>query len=707
MSGPLARGESKRLAAALTETVHWRGMAYSRRALLTVLVAAQTLIATYYILAVLPYHGATDLERGITALFALLFGWISVGFWMALFGFVVRRAGGDSYSLLRRHSPAELAATKLASTAVVMPIYHEPVDRSLAGLRAVYRSLRSTGKLPHFDFFILSDSRDPETWLAEQAGWYGLCRELDGSGRIFYRRRTLNLCYKSGNIGDFLRRWGRRYTYVAVLDADSLMSGEALVRMVQLMQREPRVGILQSNPAVINARSAFARVQQFANRAYGALLGAGLASVQMGEAAYWGHNALIRVRPFMRHCGLRSLPGFGLFRGPILSHDFVEAAYMGRAGYEVWMEPGLAGSYEESPPSLVDELSRDRRWAKGNLQHLWLMLSARRVRFAHRMAFLHGIMSYLASPLWLAFLVLVSIETTRFVLWPINYFPKGHELFPLWPEWHPEWALRLAVSTVVLLFLPKVLAIVDLALTGEAKDFGGTSRLSAGVLIEILLSSLLAPIRMLAHSRFVAGALLNVSLAWAGQNRTAETQWGSALITQAPGTLIAAGWAAFAFWLKPLFFLWTLPVSVPLMLAAPTSVLLSRFGAGAALRRAGLLLVPEERTGSPLLAELEHADGSPATYARLGNFERAVVDPVANAVHVALARVTRGETRKRRLRELRERCLRSGPAALSAVELSSLARDRESLAWLHENVWRAAEDSYWGECLDERLDAPG
>jgi len=144
-----------------------------------------------------------------------------------------------------------------------------------------------------------------------------------------------------------------------------------------------------------------------------------------------------------------------------MSHDFAEAAYMGRSGYEVWLEPGLGGSYEESPPTLVDELGRDRRWAKGNMQHLWLMLRSRRLRFAHRMAFLNGIMAYLASPLWLCFLILTSIETTRLTLWPIDYFPDRHQLVPLWPEWHPEWAIGLVGATLTLLFLPKFLAVAD------------------------------------------------------------------------------------------------------------------------------------------------------------------------------------------------------------------------------------------------------
>ncbi len=326
----------------------WRWVAMLRRAVLTLLVLAQTLLASYFMVSVLPYHGSNGVERGLVCLFAILFAWISVGFWMAIFGFVLRRCGGDVHSLARRHDATRMAETPLARTAVVMPIYHEPLGRTFGGVRAIYRSLQATGHLEHFDFYVLSDSRDPDVWLAEQAAWFRLCGDLDAGNHLFYRRRTVNLRYKSGNIADFLRRWGRNYEYMIVLDADSVMSGETLVRMVRHMQLEPQIGILQTNPILINAKSAFARFQQFANRFYGPLFSAGLASVQLGEAVYWGHNAILRVDPFIRYCGLRELPGIGIFKGPIMSHDFVEAAYMGRAGYEIWMEPDLPQSYEQS-----------------------------------------------------------------------------------------------------------------------------------------------------------------------------------------------------------------------------------------------------------------------------------------------------------------------------------------------------------------------
>jgi membrane glycosyltransferase len=685
--------------------VNWRKAAWIRRTLLTTLVLAQTLVASFYMTAVLPYHGGNFLELGIIGVFFILFAWISVGFWIGMFGFIIRLVGGDRFSLLKRHTSSQVNGQPLARTAVIMPIYHEPIDRTFGGIRSVYRSLEQTGHLEHFDVFILSDSRDPDVWLAEQASWHQLCQELGAGGRLFYRRRSLNQHFKSGNIADFLRRWGRRYEYMIVLDADSLMGGATLVKMVQLMQAEPQTGILQTSPALINARSMFARVQQFANHVYGPLFTSGLAFLQLGQAVYWGHNAIIRTRAFMQHCGLKRLEGPGLFHGPILSHDFVEASFMGRGGYEVWLEPDLPDSYEESPPTLVDDLQRDKRWAKGNLQHLWVMLFEPRLRLAHRMAFLNGIMSYLASPIWLVFLILTTIEAARLVLFPIDYFPDPHRLFPLWPEWNPEWAIGLAVSIIFLLFLPKFLALIDVIRSRRLPHHGGLFRLLPSVILEIVVSSLLAPIRMLAHSRYVLEALSNMTLRWAGQNRTDETRWSSAIINQAPGTLLATSWAAFAFWLDPMFFYWSLPVAVPLIFAAPTSVFLSRVGPGEWLKRLGLFQVSEERYGSPLLNDL-HRESISSLNVPEDHFSpavQAILDPVLNRVHQAMAHPHRGGKKQEMVLALRERCYLQGPETLTQKELMYLVRDRASLQWLHEQAWSASPDSYWGRALQRHV----
>lgn len=682
----------------------WQLVATVRRFLLAALVLGQTLVATWLMLRVLPYHGGTWIEIGLAGLFAILYAWIAVGFWTAVYGFVLRLAGGDRWSLARRHSERDLALTPLTRTAVVMPIYHEPVQRTLRGLRAIYRDLERAGQIEHFEFYILSDSRDPEVWLEEQAAWQGLCNELNANGRLFYRRRTLNLNYKSGNVADFLRRWGRRSRYTVVLDADSLIGGDTLIRMVRLMEREPRVGILQTAPGVVRGRSLFARIQQFANRLYSPLFATGLAGIQMGDAAFWGHNAILRTDAFMAHCGLRKLPGAGLFRGPILSHDFVEAAFMGRSGYEVWLEPSLGASYEESPPSLADELSRDRRWSKGNLQHLWIMLRAPGLRFAHRMAFFNGIMGYLSSPLWLLFLALTTVEAAQLALMPIDYFPDDQPgLFPLWPEWRPGLALTLALTTVTMLFAPKLIAWLDALIHRRARSFGGVFRTLVSVVVETVVSVLLAPIKMLAHSAYVLGGLFNLSLRWAGQNRTEETRWREALVSQAPGMAIGLAWSAFAWYLDPLFFLWSLPVAVPLVLSAPTAVWLSRVRAGQCLCRLGILCTPEETAPSRLLQDTADEESLLPPLGQLTRFEEAVLLPAVNAMHCSLARSHPGRLRRETLQTLARRCLDRGPGALDRAELSHLCRDSDTLAWLHHAAWRSDPDTWWGRKLAQAV----
>ncbi len=682
------------------KAVHaWKFRALMRRTVLGTLVLGQTIIATWGMIRVLPYHGGDLLEISLAGVFSLLFFGISVGFWLGFYGFVVRLFGGDRMSLLHRHPPDTLASVKPARTAIIMPIYHEPVDRTFARLQAIYRSLAATGHIEHFDFFILSDSHDPQYWLAEQAVWYHLCKELDADGRLFYRRRPVNLKHKSGNVADFFRRWGRNYKYVMVLDADSLIAGETILQMVRLLEVEPKVGILQSCPIIVNAESLFARVQQFANHLYGPIFTTGLAALQLGEAAYWGHNALLRSEAFMRHCGLKKLPGWGIFGGAIMSHDFVEAAYMVRAGYEVWLEPELTSSYEECPPTLVEDLTRDKRWAKGNLQHLWLVFRGKNLRMAHRLAFLNGVMSYVASPLWLLFLILSTGVATRLILWPIDYFPNNNSPFPVWPEWNPHLAFALVSSTFILLFLPKFLAVLDAACKRRLSGFGGIVPTFFSMILEILVSSLLAPVRMLAHSRFVMEALFNLNLKWAGQNRSSETSWQQTLISQLPGSLLAACWAAFTYRLDLIFFLWSLPVVIPLLLAAPISIILGKVRAGKVLKNIGLLRIPEEIKGSALLDEIVQHDIRTTSHATLTVFEEAILDPAVNKLHQAFARQHHGREQLDVLHSLRRRCLDEGISRLNIREQSILAQDRETLQWLHQAVWRAESGSYWARLI--------
>jgi membrane glycosyltransferase len=665
----------------------WLGAAAFRRTLLLALVLAQTLAGTWSMIAVLPYHGTQPLEIAILALFAVLFGWVSAGFWTAMMGFVLLVAGRDRYAISASAAPDAPIAPE-ARSAVIMPICNENVARVFAGLRATYESVREAGALEHFDFFVLSDTSDPDTRVAEMQAWTDLARALGAFGRIYYRWRRFRIKRKSGNVADFCRRWGARYRYMVVLDADSVMSGACLARLVRLMEANPDAGIIQTAPNAAGRETLYARIQQFANRAYGPLFTAGLHFWQLGESHYWGHNAILRIAPFIEHCALGRLPGRGALAGEILSHDFVEAALMRRAGWAVLIAYDLPGSYEDMPPNLIDELKRDRRWAQGNLINSRLLL-AQGLHPAHRAAFVTGVMAYLSAPLWFASLLLSTALLALHTLVPPRYFTQPKQLFPLWPEWHPDWALALAGATAALLFLPKLLAMVLLWARG-ARRYGGALRVTASVLAEMAVSALLAPIRMLFHTEFVAAALAGWKIQWRSPSREdAETSWREALARHGWHTLLGSVWAAGVYLLDPRFLWWLAPIVLALMLSMPISVLTSRVPLGRRLRKARLFLIPEE-TRPPKELRRMRAAYRRARRAQPG-FVDAVVDPVTNALVCASGVVrTRPSAAARAERlALVERALKNGPEGLDSAQRLALLVDPAALSRLHFAVWSA------------------
>jgi len=667
----------------LKSVVRWR------QALLALMVAVPAGGATAYMGTVLPHRGATLLETFILGAAFMLFAWILVGFWTALSGFGVLWRG-DRYLVRGEQKPE---SDDGARTAIVMPIYEEGVSRTFAGLRAIYESLDATGRMGEFDFFVLSDSVKPDTVVAEQQAWADTCRDLDAFGHFFYRRRRARVKRKSGNLADFCRRWGGHYRYMIVLDADSIMTGKTLAAMVDRMQANPSAGLIQTPPTAVNRDSMLARVQQFATRVYGRMFAAGLHFWHLDNAHYWGHNAIIRIAPFMAHCALPRLPGRGALSGEILSHDFVEAALMRRAGWGVYIAYDLGGSYEEVPPTLLDELGRDRRWCKGNIQHIRLLFSDN-LAPAHRALFANGVMAYTSAAIWFIFLLLSSGEAILEALRTPDYFPAAGALFPQWPVWQPIWALSLFVATLVVLFLPKILGMTMIIWRGRQADFGGVGKLIGSTLIEIVLTSLLAPIRMLAHTRFVFTTLLGMEVKWDSQQRAdAQVAWLRAIRFHLPGMLLAVVWGGLLLRYTPGFAPWLAPILVPLLLAPAVTVLTSRVDLGLWMRRHDLQLIPEERNPPPelrRLVALEAASPPEAT------FVDAVIDPVVNALHIGMQGLPRhfGVELADYRNELAERALEQGPQALDVNEQRKLLADPARMRWLHEQVWAQAPDAW-------------
>jgi len=675
-------------------------------------VLTVNIIATLWLADLFWRMGFQKAHFPLLAIFAILNGLLVLGSFHALFGAfdtIMGRKRSVRISQLAEKNKGPLQKRH----AVVIPVYNEDSVRVCARIEAIYRSIEATGDLESFDFFILSDTRDLDLWVMEETSWTNLCRRLGGFGRIYYRRRKTNENRKAGNIGDFVRTWGGGYESMLVLDADSLMDGADIVKMTRVMEAYPRLGILQTAPKLIRGISIFTRLQQFAMRLYGPLFIRGLNYWQLSGGSYWGHNALIRVKPFSEFCELPALPGREPFGGRILSHDFVEAALMVSQGWEVWLAWDIEGTYEEAPPTLIDHLIRDRRWCQGNLQHLWLIF-ARKLPFSVRMHLFMGIMAYLSSPLWFLFLALGT-----WVAW--DRFSSQLSELPF-DSYSVRWfhingiqqSVILTSFVFVLLFLPKILAVIGAILTPTTRrSFGGPLRIITGSLIEVVVSMLLASCVMLAHTMMVMSIIRGRAVGWGNQNRETDgTAWSDAFRFHSAQTILGIIWALIALKINFNFAAWMAPILAGLILSAPVSVLTSRSRYGIALGRRKILSTPEEINPPEIIRLADHATAAvdsaldASTEARRG-VVAAIVDPYVNGVHVSLlehAELTPAEE------ALAERCLSEGSSNLSKAELSELLYLAPAMLMMHRAVWlRPAEGmhSVWTQAVDSyrrRLD---
>jgi membrane glycosyltransferase len=566
----------------------WERAAAKRRRVLLVLVLLSAALATGVMLQVLPNDGAPLLRIAQLALFGLLFAWVSAGFFTAMMGFRVLLRG-DPHAISARdvgHAPIDAKAR----TAIVMPICNEQVGAVFAGLRATCESLAATGAARLFDVFVLSDTSDPALRAAELAAWAEL-RDTFGSGaRVYYRWRQHRTKRKSGNVADFCRRWGRNYRYMVVLDADSVMNGDCLLALVRMMEARPDAGIIQTAPRACGQTTLHARAQQFSGAVTGRLFTAGMQYWQLGESHYWGHNAILRVEPFITHCALAPLPGRGGLSGEIMSHDFVEAALMRRAGYRVWLVHDLPGSFEQQPANLLDELQRDRRWCQGNLQNARLIAEPG-LHGVHRAMLLTGAMSYLSAPLWLGFVLLGAA----------HWLQAGTPMFGF-VDAAPWQAVALWLSTVVMLALPRLVGIAAILLKRQQREYGGTSALLRSAALEAGLSVLQAPLRMTAHTLFVVGALTGLKLDWKSPPREAsDIGWREAARRFVGAGAIALTLGALLAWVEPRLAIWLAPMGIPLLLAAPVVVMTSRSALGKRLLGLRLLMIPEEHAAPRVL----------------------------------------------------------------------------------------------------------
>ncbi len=494
-----------------------------------------------------------DVTRALLILISTL--WLAWGAIQALIGL----AG------TARPPPGDPQAAILGRTVVLVPVYNEDPLVTFARIAAMDASLAATGSRAEIHFAVLSDTRNETIATRELHLFAQLVAERNGIGRFFYRRRAQNTGKKAGNIEDFITRSGAAYDFALILDADSLMEGETVLQMIRRMEAEPRLGLLQTLPKVIRARSRFGRAMQFSAAFFSPVFARGLAMMQGETGPFWGHNAMVRVRAFAESCGLPALKGKPPFGGHVMSHDYVEAALLARAGWIVRLDDDLGGSFEEGPENIVDHAKRDRRWCQGNLQHSRI-IGAPGLRPWSRFVFAQGIMAYISPLFWLGF-ILASIAAPLMAP-PPDYFPTPYWPIPYFPPSAASKAIGLAIGVFGLLLLPKILIAAKAALRGQARGFGGAGLAFGSTLAELLLSSLTAPVLLMYATRSVLQVLLGRDGGWPTNNR-------------GDGTLSLASSFAAAHWIvsiglvglmvtwafAPGLLLWLLPVGLPMVFA--------------------------------------------------------------------------------------------------------------------------------------------
>ena len=579
--------------------VQAKGNLTRRRWIAGVLNIATDLALAVMLARILGTGGWSVIDTPIMLCFVIAAPWSVLGFWNAVIGFMLLH-GPRSENALEVVAPFAAAGDRLSAvssrTAVLMTLRNEDPARALLRLATVKASLEATGQGDHFSYFALSDTSLPEIAACEEAMFLQWQAAEGPNSRLYYRRRMENTGFKAGNIREFCERWGEGYEFMLPLDADSLMAGATILRMVRIMEEYPRLGLLQSLVVGTPARSAFARMFQFGMRH-------GMRVYTMGSAwwagdcgPFWGHNALVRIAPFVAHCELPVLPGGPPLGGPILSHDQLEAALLRRGGYEVRVLPEETGSYEDNPTTILEFTRRDLRWCQGNMQY-WRLLRMPGLHFMSRFQLFWAVMMFVGLPAWTLLIALAALRP--FVREAATPFPAG---------------LTLGLYGLFLLMYlaPKLAGFLDTALTrGELARYGGARRFSLGCLAELMFSFLLGAATTFRTSIFMFGLLFGRTIAWSGQARDAHAlSWGEALGGMWPQTLFGLAVLTLFAVASPALALWSLPLTAGFVLAVPFAVWTSSPAFGERLERWKLCGVPEEfQTPPEIRALAAHASG--------------------------------------------------------------------------------------------------
>ena len=579
-----------------------------RRGLFAILVMATTTILLLVMTRLLGGDGLSVLDAALLACFAAMLPWNVIGFWNALIGLVILCSGRDASGIVFPASRSPALGPTRARIALVMPVCNESPERVIRHLAQTVRSLQATNAAHQFEAFLLSDTGDSAIFAAEARAFGHWQRQAGVRIPLHHRRSVDNQAHKTGNLWQFLESHGSRFDHMLVLDADSVMSGGAILRLVRIMEAHPEIGILQQLIVGLPNRSPFPRIFQFGMRHGMRAYTVGSAWWQGDCGPYWGHNAIVRIAPFMAHCRLPVLPGPPPLGGRVLSHDQVEAVLMRAAGWQVRVLPEEAGSFEENPPTLADFVKRDLRWCQGNWQYLHL-LARPNVHPMGRLQLLLAVLMYVSGPAWVLFSL---IGFSRAVAGAATPAVGGAAAVPVLgapAAWEP-WAMLAA--TMLIVFAPKLAGVAQvLVLPRLRRAYGGGLRVTASTLVELLFSFALAPIMAVAQSLFVLGMAAGRTIRWDAQRRdTRALPWREAVRGLWPQTalgvsLIAAVWSAAPEGAR----LWAVLFGGPLLLSIPFAVVTSWEGVGRLLARLGICAVPEEVEPPPLVVAAGHAIG--------------------------------------------------------------------------------------------------
>lgn len=555
----------------------------ARRILFGLLVFGSWLAMMALAVAAFAPGGYGALDIAILALVAVYLPWSLLNFWNALIGFVIMRLARDPMALTC--PPAATVSDDqpiTADTAILMCIRNEDTERVFRNIALILEDLVRSGTGAHFALHVLSDTNRADVAGAEEAAFAALRARFDGRVKALdYRRRATNPGFKAGNIREFCERRGHETEFALVLDADSFMAADRILRMVRIAQSDPKLGILQSLTVGLPSASPLARLFQFGMRL-------GMRSYTLGSAwwhadcgPYWGHNALIRLAPFTRHCHLPPLPGQGPLGGDIMSHDQVEAVLMRRAGYDVRVVPEEGGSYEENPPTLIEFIRRDMRWCLGNTQYLKLV-GLPGIRPTSRFQLVVAVVMFAASPAFIAMWLLALVAAHRAA--------PGEAWLAAGP------ALGLVALLFATMFAPKIMTALDvLARPAARAGFGGTAAFLGGLLTETVFALLLTPISALSHTMMLAAVACGRTVGWTAQVRDAHAvPWREAAARFWPHTLLGAVAGVGLWTLSPWAFLFATPLFLGLLLAIPLTVLTSSPAFGRFMVRTGWCRIPEE-----------------------------------------------------------------------------------------------------------------